>query len=73
MRIYLVQHGESKSEEIDPERRLTESGSRDVQEIADFLRTSDALEVNEIWHSGKVRAQQTAELLAPGTALARRP
>ena len=36
MQIYLVQHGESKSEEIDPERKLTESGSRDVQKIADF-------------------------------------
>jgi phosphohistidine phosphatase len=68
MQIYLVQHGESKSKEIDPERKLTESGSRDVQKIADFLRTSDALDVNEIWHSGKVRAQQTAELLAPGTS-----
>ena len=65
MQIYLVQHGQSKSEEIDPERRLTESGSRDVQKIADFLRTSGGLEVNEIWHSGKARAQQTAELLAP--------
>jgi phosphohistidine phosphatase len=68
MQIYLVQHGESKSEEIDPERRLTESGSRDVQKIADFLRTNNALEVNEIWHSGKARAQQTAELLAHGTS-----
>jgi phosphohistidine phosphatase len=68
MQIYLVQHGESKSEEIDPERKLTESGSRDVQKIADSLRTGDALEVNEIWHSGKARAQQTAELLAPGTS-----
>jgi phosphohistidine phosphatase len=68
MQIYLVQHGESKSEEIDPERRLTESGSRDVQKIADFLRTNNALEVNEIWHSGKARAQQTAELLAHGAS-----
>src|SRR5438876_9675040 len=67
MQIYLVQHGECKPEELDPERTLTESGSRDVQKIADFLRTSSGLQVTEILHSGKARAQQTADLLAPCT------
>jgi len=67
MQIYLVQHGESKPEEIDPERRLTESGARAVQKVADFLRTSGGLQVDAIWHSGKPRAQQTAELLRPAT------
>jgi phosphohistidine phosphatase len=67
MQVYLVQHGESKPEEIDPERRLTESGVRAVQKVADFLRTSGGLKVDTIWHSGKPRAQQTAELLRPAT------
>ena len=67
MQIYLVQHGESKPEEIDPERRLTEGGARAVLRVADFLRTSGSLEVDTIWHSGKPRAQQTAELLEPAT------
>src|SRR5437016_8117774 len=67
MQIYLVQHGESQPEEIDPERRLTENGSRAVQRVADFLRTSGGLHVDAIWHSGKARAQQTAELLGPAT------
>jgi len=67
MQIYLVQHGESKPEEIDPERRLTEGGARAVQRVADFLRTSGSLEVDTIWHSGKPRAQQTAELLELAT------
>jgi phosphohistidine phosphatase SixA len=40
MQIYLVQHGEFKSEEIDPERSLTESGTRAIQKVANFLRTS---------------------------------
>ena len=31
MRVYLVQHGESKSEEEDPQRKLTEKGIGDVQ------------------------------------------
>ena len=67
MQIYLVQHGESRPEEIDPERRLTESGAHGVQKVADFFRRGGGLEVDTIWHSGKPRAQQTAELLAPGT------
>jgi phosphohistidine phosphatase len=67
MNIYLVQHGESKPEEIDPERRLTESGARAVQKVADFLRTSGGVQMDAIWHSGKPRAQQTAELFARST------
>jgi phosphohistidine phosphatase len=67
MQIYLVQHGESKPEEIDPERRLTENGARAIQKVTDFLRTSGGLQVDAIWHSGKPRAQQTADLLRPAT------
>jgi phosphohistidine phosphatase len=63
MRVYLVQHGESKSEEEDPERRLTEEGVRNVQKVARFLRPL-GLKLKAIWHSGKPRAQQTAEILA---------
>jgi phosphohistidine phosphatase len=62
MRVYLVQHGESKSEEEDPERRLTEKGIREAQKVANFLRPLK-LAVDVIWHSDKARAQQTAELL----------
>src|SRR5262249_2346263 len=63
MRVYLVQHGESKSEEEDPQRRLTDKGIGEVQNVADFLRPL-GLAVNAIWHSDKARAQQTGELLA---------
>ena len=63
MRIYLVQHGESKSEEEDPQRHLTVRGIDEVQRVADFLRPLE-LGVDTVWHSGKTRAQQTAELLA---------
>jgi phosphohistidine phosphatase len=62
MRVYLVQHGESRPEEEDPQRRLTDEGVRNVEKVARFLRPL-SLEL-EIWHSGKDRAQQTAEILA---------
>jgi phosphohistidine phosphatase len=61
--VYLVQHGQSKSEEEDPQRGLTDKGISEVQKVADFLRPLE-FEVDAVWHSGKARAQQTAELLA---------
>jgi phosphohistidine phosphatase len=63
MRVYLVQHGESKSEGEDPQRRLTDKGLGEVQNVANFLRPLK-MAVDAIWHSGKARAQQTGELLA---------
>jgi phosphohistidine phosphatase len=63
VRVYLVQHGRSKSEEEDPQRGLTDKGIGEVQNVADFLRPLE-LGVDAVWHSGKARAQQTGELLA---------
>src|SRR5437899_6204384 len=63
MRVYLVQHGEAKPEEEDPDRHLTERGIADVQKVADFLRPLK-LSVLATWHSGKPRALQTAQILA---------
>ena len=63
MRLYLVQHGEAYPKDQDPERRLTERGRRDVERAAAFLKPL-GLKVKAIWHSGKPRAQETAEILA---------
>ena len=70
MKLYLVQHGQAKSEEIDPQRGLTEQGTQDVERLAAFLKPL-ALAVPVVWQSGKTRAVQTAEILAP--VLAGRP
>lgn len=63
MRLYLVRHGEAKSAQEDPERSLTEQGQKDIQRMADWAARV-GLHVDQIWHSGKRRAQQTAEILA---------
>jgi len=67
MRLYLVQHGEAKAEQIDPERRLTDKGRRDVEKVSSFLKRLD-LRVAAIWHSGKPRAAETARILAAAVA-----
>jgi len=63
MHLYLVQHGAAKSEAEDPHRGLTNEGRRDVERIAKFL-VPLRLCLDRIEHSGKLRARQTAEILA---------
>jgi len=63
MKLYLVQHGEATPEEVDPSRPLTARGSSDVERMARFARQAP-VRIPLIWHSGKLRARQTSELLA---------
>jgi phosphohistidine phosphatase len=63
MKIYLVQHAEAKPAEVDPSRGLTQKGINDATKVAEFLAKAH-LTVNEIFHSGKTRAQETASILA---------
>lgn len=63
MKLYLVQHGEAKPKEEDPDRPLTDAGRGDVEAVAAFLATQPELRLARILHSGKTRARQTAELL----------
>jgi phosphohistidine phosphatase len=67
MRLYLVQHGDALPERLDPERPLSAAGRQEVEAVARLLAGAHA-RVAHVVHSGKLRAQQTAELLA--TALA---
>ena len=62
MKLYLIQHGEAKSEAEDPERSLTTKGQKEVlavSKMAEGLR----IRPSKIYHSGKLRAKQTAEII----------
>jgi phosphohistidine phosphatase len=63
MFLYLVQHGEAKREEDDPQRGLTDKGFKDVARTALYAQEL-GLNVSVIHHSGKTRARQTAQVLA---------
>ena len=67
MRLYLVQHGKAAPEELDPRRPLTAEGRAAVARVAGFLKPL-GLRVEALWHSGKLRAEQTAQLLAEAVA-----
>lgn len=64
MRLYFVQHGEAVAKAVDESRPLTDKGAADVGRLASWLGER-ATRVSRILHSGKLRAEQTAELLAP--------
>lgn len=61
MAIYLVQHGISLAKDIDPERGLSQQGVQEVERIAQSAK-DHKLPVKKIVHSGKKRAEQTADI-----------
>jgi phosphohistidine phosphatase len=63
MQLYLVQHGASKSEAEDPQRSLTDHGRHVVELMAQYL-TEIEVTIDRIEHSDKLRALQTAEIIA---------
>ena len=63
MKIYLVRHGEAVSSQVDPQKSLSKQGLADVRKVASFIKPLK-ISVEHIWHSGKLRAAQTAEILA---------
>jgi phosphohistidine phosphatase len=69
MKLYLVQHGDSLPEEVNPERPLSGRGQEDVRRLAEFVGER-GIHVQRMYHSGKLRARQTAELLATRIASA---
>ena len=62
MNIYLVQHADAKPEKEDPSRPLSEKGLQDIARVASYVATLN-IEVHKIFHSTKLRARQTAEVL----------
>jgi len=67
MRLYLVQHGDAVDKQVDPDRPLSEAGVRSVELVGAFISKA-GVRVDEVCHSGKTRARQTAERLAKHVA-----
>ncbi len=60
MRLYLVHHGEAVPPGVDPQRPLSGGGSASVKQLAEKAAKQGAKPA-VVWHSGKLRARQTAE------------
>lgn len=60
MHLYLVHHGDAVGPEVDPRRPLSAVGQASVDRLAD-LTAKRGVRPDVFWHSGKLRAKQTAE------------
>lgn len=63
MKLFLVRHGQSNPENIDPEKSLSGVGKKDVARLAESISHLN-ISVDQIWHSEKKRAKQTAEIIS---------
>ena len=64
MKLYLVRHGEPRPESEDPKRPLSDKGRQEIERLAAFIKDRFHIHIQSIQHSGKLRAEQTAEILA---------
>ncbi len=63
--LYLVQHAKAKPKQADPKQALSEKGQADIDKVAAYIAKLPLLQPPaQIIHSGKTRAQQTANVLA---------
>ena len=62
MDIYLMQHGAATSSEEDPARPLTPSGRKAVNQVA-ARAAGCGVQAGRCIHSGKLRAEQTAQII----------
>jgi phosphohistidine phosphatase len=63
MKIYFIQHGLALPREKNPDRPLSAQGEAQTQRTAEYLK-SRGIKVDAIWHSKKIRASQTAQIVA---------
>lgn len=61
--IYLMQHAQAVREEVDPQRPLSEEGRAAIGRVAARV-AGMGMPIEQVYHSGKLRARQTAEALA---------
>ena len=60
MRVLLVHHADATGAAVDPQRPLSARGHAQTEALADRTRAL-GFSPGAIWHSGKLRARQTAE------------
>ncbi len=61
--VWLVQHGPAEPKEKNPDRPLTAEGRATVERVATWAARA-GVEVGQVRHSGKRRAEQTAAIFA---------
>jgi phosphohistidine phosphatase len=61
-RLYLVHHADAVGPDVDPQRPLSSRGLAQAAAVAAHAH-EQGVKPDAIWHSGKLRAKQTAEAI----------
>ena len=61
MNLYLLRHGKAARPDPDQPSSLTTRGKAEVTLVAEHFK-KHRLQINNLWHSPKTRAIQTAEI-----------
>ncbi|MEW5804267.1 MAG: phosphohistidine phosphatase SixA [bacterium] len=64
MKLYLIRHAQPKSYEEDPRMPLSDLGQKIMRKISEHAADRMNLVISQIWHSDKLRAKETAAILA---------
>jgi len=64
MKVYLIRHAQPKNHEEDLRMPLSDSGRKTMKMISEYVAARLDLAITEIWHSEKLRAKETAAILA---------
>lgn len=67
MKLYWVRHGDYVKANVNPEEPLSEKGKNDILRLGNFL-FKNKITFSNLYHSGKLRAKETANLLMGCTA-----
>lgn len=67
MKLYLMRHGQAENIDIDPEHGLSHKGNIAIEELTHRLSGKN-ITFKQIYHSEKMRARQTAEIMARNLA-----
>lgn len=70
--FFLAQHSEAVAEDVDPQRPLTERGREEVDRVARRAAAA-GVRLAAVYHSGKLRAAETAAILASRLAPGEEP
>jgi len=64
MKLYCIRHGHAENVALDDHgRKLTEEGRVEMERMARYLNKCK-IQVSQIIHSGKLRAKESAEIIA---------
>lgn len=61
LRVHLVHHGDAVGPDVDPQRPLSAAGRASAERVAAEAARRGA-RPEAVWHSGKLRSRQTAEI-----------